>query len=71
MFSCLQNNLERSEFETRSKLEAQIEGLEREATLLRKKLESEENHHEKVVKNWEVCYGYFNCLHVDFYTCKF
>ena len=49
-----QNNLERSEFETRSKLGAQVEALKREATLLRKKLDSEENHHRTVVKTWEV-----------------
>ncbi|XP_074635323.1 nucleoprotein TPR-like isoform X3 [Acropora palmata] len=49
----LQNNLERSEFEARTRLGAQVETLQREVNLLKKKLESEEKHHKSIVDTWE------------------
>ncbi|CAH3021550.1 unnamed protein product [Porites evermanni] len=49
----LQNNLERSEFEARTRLGAQVETLQREVNLLKKKLESEEKHHKSVINTWE------------------
>ena len=53
-FNTLQNNLERSEFEARTRLGAQVETLQREVNLLKKKLESEEKHHKSVINTWEV-----------------
>lgn len=50
----LQNNLERSEHETKYRLSKQIESLERERTFLNKKLETEEKQHTAVNKHWEV-----------------
>lgn len=50
----VQNNLERSEFEARTRLGAQVETLQREVNLLKKKLESEEKHHKSIVDTWEV-----------------
>lgn len=48
------NNLERSEFEARTRLGAQVETLQREVNLLKKKLESEEKHHKSIISTWEV-----------------
>ena len=50
----LQNNLERSEFEARTRLGAEVETYKREVNLLKKKLESEEKHHKSVITTWEV-----------------
>ena len=52
--SSLQNNLERSEFEARTRLGSQVETLQREANLLKRKLESEEKHHKSIIETWEV-----------------
>ena len=52
--SSLQNNLERSEFEARTRLGSQVETLQREVNLLKRKLESEEKHHKSVIETWEV-----------------
>ena len=52
--SSLQNNLERSEFEARTRLGSQVETLQREVNLLKKKLESEEKHHKSIIETWEV-----------------
>ena len=52
--SSLQNNLERSEFEARTRLGSQVETLQREVNLLKRKLESEEKHHKSIIETWEV-----------------
>ena len=52
--SSLQNNLERSEFEARTRLGSQVEALQREVNLLKRKLESEEKHHKSITETWEV-----------------
>ena len=52
--SLLQNNLERSEFEARTRLGSQVETLQREVNLLKRKLESEEKHHKSIIETWEV-----------------
>ena len=49
-----QNNLERSEFEARTRLGSQVDTLQRELNLLKKKLESEEKHHKGIISTWEV-----------------
>ena len=54
-----QNNLERSEFEARTRLGAQVETLQREVNLLKRKVESEEKHHKSVISTWEVRNGEF------------
>jgi len=45
--------MERSEFQTRTKLEAQIASIERELTLTKKKLEHEEEERDKRRDAWE------------------
>lgn len=50
----LQNNLERSEFEARTRLGSQVETLQREVNLLKRKQESEDKHHKSVIGTWEV-----------------
>ena len=49
----IQNNLERSEFETKTRLGAQIESLERELALSKEKLRSEEEKRGKVSEAYE------------------
>ena len=49
----LQNNMERSEFQTRTKLEAQVASSERELALVKKKLEHEEEERDKRRQAWE------------------
>lgn len=49
----IQNNLERQEYETRTRLTGQIDGLDRELTVLKQKLHSDTDHHEKIVESWE------------------
>jgi nucleoprotein TPR len=49
----IQNNLERSEFETKTRLGAQIQALERELSLCKDKVHSEEDRREKVVDAYE------------------
>ncbi|KAI8486327.1 hypothetical protein Bbelb_358260 [Branchiostoma belcheri] len=49
----IQNNLERADFENKTRYQSQIENLERELSAVRKKLEDEAEHHKKVVKGWE------------------
>ncbi|CAH3109789.1 unnamed protein product [Pocillopora meandrina] len=49
----LQNNLERSEFEARTRLGSQVETLQREVNLLKRKLESEDKHHKSVIDTWQ------------------
>ena len=50
----IQNNLERSEFETKTRLGAQIQSLEREMSLLKDKLHSEEERKNKMVDAYDV-----------------
>ena len=57
--SSLQNNLERSEFEARTRLGSQVETLQREVNLLKRKLESEEKHHKSIIETWEVRITHF------------
>jgi len=45
--------MERSEFQTRTKFEAQVASLERELTLTKKKLEHEEEERDKRRDAWE------------------
>lgn len=59
--SSLQNNLERSEFEARTRLGSQVETLQREVNLLKRKLESEEKHHKSIIETWEVRISHSNC----------
>ncbi|CAH1255215.1 TPR [Branchiostoma lanceolatum] len=49
----IQNNLERADFENKTRYQTQIENLERELGAVRRKLEDESEHHKKVVKGWE------------------
>lgn len=44
----LQNNLERNEYETKSRLSSQIETLEKEAGLLKERLHNEEEKRERI-----------------------
>ena len=57
----IQNNLEKSEFETRARLGSQIEGLERELALAKERLHSEEDRRIKTREAYEmqvcVCVG--------------
>ena len=63
----IQNNLERGEFETRTRLGSQIEALERELALQKERLQSEEDRRARVTEAYEtqvycvcVCvYGYW------------
>ena len=48
----IQSNLEQSEFETKTKLGTQIESLERELLLARRKVEMEEERGQKVVESF-------------------
>ncbi|KAK3607529.1 hypothetical protein CHS0354_025782 [Potamilus streckersoni] len=49
----IQNNLERSDFETKSRLSRQIETLERTTTLLNRRLETEERQHKTEIQHLE------------------
>ena len=49
----IQNNLERSEFETKTRLRAQIEALEREVALFKEKVRSEEEKQSKTSEAYE------------------
>lgn len=49
----IQNNLERSEFETKTRLRAQIESLEREVALFKEKVRSEEEKRSKASEAYE------------------
>lgn len=57
----IQNNLERSEFETKTRLGAQIHALERELSLTKDQLHSEEERRTKMMDAYDtqVC----NCVH--------
>jgi len=50
-----QNNLERSEYETKQRLNKQVEAVERERNILKRKLETEEKQAQTLTKHWEVC----------------
>ena len=62
VYSSLKNNLERSEFEARTRLGSQVETLQREVNLLKRKLESEDKHHKSVIDTWQVRNGYCYCF---------
>ena len=49
----IQNNLEKTEFETKARLGAQIEGLERELALYKERLHSEEDRRLKTSEAYE------------------
>ncbi|XP_022089783.1 nucleoprotein TPR-like isoform X2 [Acanthaster planci] len=49
----IQNNLERSEFESKARLTNQMEAMERELNLLRRRIEGENDQHRVVLKTWE------------------
>ena len=50
----IQNNLERSEFETKTRLGTQIRGLEREVAVLKQRLSSEEERRGKMMDAYEM-----------------
>ena len=50
----LQNNLERSEFETKTQLKKYIETLEKENSVLKKKIEDIDNQNRSVISTMEV-----------------
>ena len=50
----IQNNLERAEFETKSRLGGKIEALEREAAVLKQRLTSEEERRARMVDAYEM-----------------
>ena len=56
--------MERNEFQTRTKLEAQIASTERELALAKKKLEHEEEERDKRREAWEqrVIYLHTQCI---------
>ncbi|XP_033645246.1 nucleoprotein TPR-like [Asterias rubens] len=49
----IQNNLERSEFESKARLSNQMEAMERELNTLRRRLEGDNDQHRVVLKTWE------------------
>lgn len=49
-----QTNLERSDFETKSRLTNQLSSMERELNMVRRKLDGEGEQHRTVLKTWEV-----------------
>ncbi|XP_048581842.1 nucleoprotein TPR isoform X2 [Nematostella vectensis] len=49
----LQNKLERSEFETRTRLEGQVEALQKESNLAKRQLEMDNTHHKNLIKTLE------------------
>ena len=53
----IQNNLERSEFETKTRLGTQIRGLEREVAVLKQRLSSEEERRGKMMDAYEMQVG--------------
>lgn len=53
----LQNNLERNEYETKSRLGSQIEILEKEAGLLKERLHNEEEKRERIKDAYETQVG--------------
>ncbi len=53
----IQNNLERSDFETKTRLGAQIQALEREVCLLKDKLHAEEERKNKMMEAYDVQVG--------------
>ncbi|XP_041484562.1 nucleoprotein TPR-like isoform X2 [Lytechinus variegatus] len=48
----IQNNLERSEFESKTRMTNQLEAMERELSLVRRKLDGETDQHQTVLKSW-------------------
>jgi nucleoprotein TPR len=71
----IQNNLERGEFETRTRLGSQIEALERELALQKERLQSEEDRRTRVTEAYEtqVCYAYWlsRIVTIMVYTCMY
>ena len=53
-FLFLQNNLERQEYETKSRLTGQIDGLEQEVTVLKQKLTFEQDRNSKFIETLQV-----------------
>lgn len=53
-FLFLQNNLERQEYETKSRLTGQIDGLEQEVTVLKQKLTFEQDRNSKLIETLQV-----------------
>ncbi|XP_071835519.1 nucleoprotein TPR-like isoform X3 [Apostichopus japonicus] len=49
----IQTNLERSDFETKSRLTNQMSSMERELNMVRRKLDGEGEQHRTVLKTWE------------------
>jgi len=54
--------MERSEFQTHTKLEAQVASVERELTLTKKKLEHEEEERDKRRDAWEKRITLHSCI---------
>ena len=53
----LQNNLERNEYETKSRLGTQIETLEKEVGLMKERLHNEEEKRERIKDAYEMQVG--------------
>ena len=54
LYLLLQNNLERSEFETKTRYSNKIDALEMEVNTLKRKLTAEEDEHKALNTLWEV-----------------
>lgn len=50
----VQNNLERSDFESKTRMTNQLEGMERELSLVRRRLDGETDQHQTALKSWMV-----------------
>ncbi|XP_030839084.1 nucleoprotein TPR isoform X3 [Strongylocentrotus purpuratus] len=48
----IQNNLERSDFESKTRMTNQLEGMERELSLVRRRLDGETDQHQNALKSW-------------------
>ncbi|KAK6179173.1 hypothetical protein SNE40_011593 [Patella caerulea] len=49
----IQNNLERADFENKSRLEQQIENKDKEISSIRRKLENIQDEHQSTIRHWE------------------
>ena len=65
----IQNNLEKGEFETRTRMGSQIEALERELVLQKERLQSEEDRRVKITEAYETQVLHVQChVHVQQFT---
>ena len=68
----IQNNIEKGEFETRTRMGSQIEALERDLVLQKERLQSEEDRRTKVTEAYEtqVC-GHGVCVYETLRICMY